>query len=185
MLEIEYSLKANTREEIRKELVCLFLQEKSGWDFDEGKSTYKYIVERIEQYVIYLQRPAPLNKGFDFIVNVENMYFKLNDSRRHRNPSHKDIVYILMIYKQSFAREYSKIQELIKRIFLCENFNIAKEVQDLSPFVNYDGEAIPIAVILCCIKWLFIEQDVTYWNWSGRSMLFNHLQESGLVFDDC
>ena len=38
-----------------------------------------------------------------------------------------------------------------------------------------------ILIILLAIKWLFIEQDITYWNWSGRNMLYNHLIEMGLV----
>ena len=181
MLEIKYVLNANTRDEIRKELVFLFLQEKSGWEFKEGRSAYKYIVESVDQYVIYLQRPAPLNKGFDFVVKVENMYFKLGGGRRHRNPSHLDITTILRAHKQCFPQEYNKIRELINRIFLCENFNIAEETKDLSPFENCDNKMTPIAVILYCIKWLFIEQDITYWNWSGRKMLFNHLQKNDLV----
>ena len=181
MLEIKYILNANTRDEIRKELIFLFLQEKSGWEFAEGRSAYKYIVESVDQYVIYLQRPAPLNKGFDFVVNVENMYFKLRDARRHRNPSHTDIVAILVAYKQHYFKEYDKIKKLINRIFQCENFDIVEETKDLPPFTNYDNEEIPIVVVLCCIKWLFIEQDITYWNWSGRLMLFNHLKEKDLV----
>ncbi len=180
-MEVQCNLSANTRENIRKELLHLFLQEKSGLDVKEGKSTYKYIVERVNQYVVYLQRPAPLNKGFDFVVCVENMYFKLGGGRRHRNPSHQDITTILRAHKQCFPQEYNKIRELINRIFLCENFNIAEETKDLSPFENCDNKMTPIAVILYCIKWLFIEQDITYWNWSGRKMLFNHLQKNDLV----
>lgn len=178
---IEYRLKASTRKEIREELVSLFLQEKSGWDFKEGKSSYRYNVEQVKQYIIYLQRPAPLNKGFDFIVKVENMYFKLDDGRRHRNPSHNDIFTILSTYQRYFTKEYSVIKGLIHRIFECENSNIVESVKDLPPFTNYDGEEIPIAIILYCIKWLFIEQDITYWNWSGRRMLFKGLQDCNLV----
>jgi len=39
----------------------------------------------------------------------------------------------------------------------------------------------PIAIILLAIKWLFIEQDITYWNWSGRNMLMNSLKDKELV----
>lgn len=38
----------------------------------------------------------------------------------------------------------------------------------------------PIETILKVVKWLFIEQDVTYWNWSGRSMLYSGLREDDL-----
>jgi len=178
---IEYNLKSNTREKIRTELVCLFLQEKSGCDFECGKSVYKYVVECIGPYSVYLQRPAPLNKGFDFVVNVETMYFKIDDGRRHRNPSHQDILRILSNYQKHFPKEYNEIKKIIHNIFQCENFDIVESSKNLPPFRNYDDENIPIAVILCCIKWLFIEQDITYWNWSGRYMLFQHLQKNDLV----
>ncbi|MCI5968304.1 hypothetical protein [Helicobacter sp.] len=75
------------------------------------------------------------------------------------------------------SKNTTKLKKLINRIFQCENFDIVEEAKDLPPFTNYDNEEIPIAVVLCCIKWLFIKQDITYWNRSGRSMLFNGLQK--------
>ena len=180
---IQYTLTSETRESIRQELTNLFLQERSGLDLDSDgtRPTYKYIVENLHPYDIYLRRPANLNKGFDFIVNVETMYFKIDDGRRHRNPSHRDVVNILTSYKALNNGVYTNIQSLISSIYQCENVNIGNLTANYPPFTNYDGEKIPIAVILCCIKWLFIEQDMTYWNYSGRNMLFSHLQNNGLV----
>ena len=40
---------------------------------------------------------------------------------------------------------------------------------------------LPVDHIVKVIKWLFIEQDITYWNTSGRSMLMNHLLEQDLA----
>lgn len=181
--EISYTLLSNTREDIRKELVNLFLQEKSGLDLDTDgtRPTYKYIVERLHPYNIYLQRPAKLNKGFDFTVNVETIYFKVGDGRRHRNPSHNDIVDILVKYKYQNDDIYPTIKNVINQIYQCQNIDINKLTRNFAHFTNYDGENIPIAVILLCIKWLFIEQDITYWNYSGRNMLFLYLQNNELV----
>jgi len=36
-----------------------------------------------------------------------------------------------------------------------------------------DLPGYPIDLILGVVKWLFIEQDVRYWNYSGRAMLFS------------
>ena len=180
---INYTLLGNTRETIRIELVNLFLQEKSGLDLDiDGSSpAYKYVVEDLQPYSIYLKRPANLNKGFDFIVYVETVYFKIGDGRRHRNPSHIDIVNLLIDYKTQNINIYNIIQNLIFQIYQCQNIDIKYLTKDLPMFINYDGERIPIAIILYCIKWLFIEQDITYWNYSGRNMLFLHLKNNGLV----
>ena len=40
---------------------------------------------------------------------------------------------------------------------------------------------IEIEGILKLVKWLFLEQDVTYWNYSGRAMLYQSLKGNGLV----
>lgn len=45
---------------------------------------------------------------------------------------------------------------------------------------------IPAGLLSCeeaclAIKWLWIEQDVTYWNFSGRAMLYQSLKEQGLI----
>lgn len=176
---ILYSLTGNTRKSIREELVALFLREKSGLDLDlDGtRPTYKYIVENFQPYDIYLQQPANLNKGFDFTVNVDTIYFK----KKHKNPSHADIVNILKAYKTQNDNIYQNIQNLISQIYYCQNININSLTHNLPLFVNYDGEQFSIAIILYCIKWLFIEQDITYWNYSGRNMLFSHLQNNGLA----
>lgn len=31
-------------------------------------------------------------------------------------------------------------------------------------------------IILECIKWLFIEQDITYWHYSGRKMFYDSIK---------
>lgn len=39
----------------------------------------------------------------------------------------------------------------------------------------------PIQIILLAVKWLFMEQDCAYWNYSGRKMLMDALANNGLV----
>ena len=48
-------------------------------------------------------------------------------------------------------------------------------------FKDYQHIEHPIYIVLLAIKWLFIEQDITYWNWSGRNMLKISLEEKGLM----
>ena len=36
---------------------------------------------------------------------------------------------------------------------------------------------LPTDLILKVLKWLFIEQDITYWNRSGRDMFYNSIIE--------
>lgn len=177
---ISYALTSNTRQGIRKELVELFLNEIAGNGTGDNASKYIYVVENLEKYGVYLQRPTR-NYGFDFVVNVDTLYFKIIKGRGYTNPTYDNIISILTAYKTQYGNIYPTIQSLIWQIYNCQNIDINHLSCNLPTFTNYDGEQIPIALILYCIKWLFIEQDITYWNYSGRNMLFSHLQNNGLV----
>lgn len=174
-----FTLIANSRVEARRKIVNCFLDERFGTGKGDLSSKYNYIVEQYGEYLIVLKRPARLNKGFDFTVNVNNFYFKGNSRRRHKNPSHDDIITILTQVKNQIGSRYNVIKQIIKQMFYLEEF-------DLSPtgnifFQDAEGTDRPIAIILLAIRWLFIEQDVTYWNTSGRAMLMHSLIENGLV----
>ena len=39
--------------------------------------------------------------------------------------------------------------------------------------IIFTDEGYAFEHVLKTIKWLFIEQDITYWNWSGRAMLYS------------
>jgi hypothetical protein len=42
----------------------------------------------------------------------------------------------------------------------------------LNDFAFSFKKGLPVDALLKILKWLFVEQDVTYWNWDGRTMLF-------------
>ncbi len=174
---IEYNLKSNNRTNIRKEVAQLFILEEPGTGKDENCSKYHYTVEHYGEYSIVLKRPTGLNKGFDFTVNINGMYFKKN--KRHSNPSHNDIFEAIEYVKNNYAKEYDRVVSQIINIFQVNDYCF----EGLENVVFPDGNGVlrPVAIILLAIKWLFIEQDITYWNWSGRNMLYNHLIEMGLV----
>ncbi len=173
-----HELLAGSRVEARREIVELFLNEQCGTGKDELSSKYEYKVEQYNDYSILLKRPAALNKGFDFIVHIDGMYFK--SSRRHTNPSHNDIIQTLQKVKDSIPEEqYNNIKISIRNIYNLEEFDILS-IRNIY-FTDCDNQQRPIAIIILAIKWLFIEQDVTYWNWSGRAMLMNGLIDNSLV----
>lgn len=172
----EYHLPAGGRKEKRYALISKFLEETPGNGTGKYSSRYQYDVEKYQDYGIFLKRPTQLNKGFDFTVNVDGMYFKKN--KKYSNPSHQDIFDALSYCKRSYPGEYDAVKKAIIDIYHCDQ-------PDLSHinayFCDYKGKKHPIQVILLAIKWLFMEQDCAYWNYSGRKMLFNKLKEYKLV----
>lgn len=152
------------RNSLRKKAIKNFFKEKSGQGAGNLTSKYKYIVEKLEDGSrIYLTRPAVLNKGFDFIIHVEGIIF----SNGKDNPTHNDIINDLKNKKNNQAKEYNRLLELIKGIYLCKDPEriYLKNKEELSKI----NTGYSVEIILKTIKWLFIEQDVRYWNWSGRN----------------
>lgn len=169
----QLNINGSNRAEIRRQIITEFLNEIPGKGKGELCSKYIYEVECLNDGTkILLKRPASLNKGVDFTVHVENAVF------RNRGmidmPSHQNIFDDLTAKKSSNPKQYEKVKILIKRIYSCEHID-AEEVRYLSFKGGHSIEAI-----LMSIKWLFIEQDVTYWNWSGRNMLYSGLKENNL-----
>lgn len=69
-------------------MVNLFLEEEPGTGKGPETSKYIYYVEKLaDGNRVYLNRPAYLNKGFDFIIAVENTTF----SNRKNIPRQDDI----------------------------------------------------------------------------------------------
>ena len=174
---VQHTLKANNRADIRKELVTLLLQEQPGTGAGVNASRYRYTVDIFNNYSIVLNRPAGLNKGFDFTVNIQGMSFK--KQRTYSNPSHQDIIDVLQSVKSANPTQYQNVSLEIRNIYNC----VSPNFQNISgiTFLDHTNTSRPIEIILLAIKWLFIEQDITYWNWSGRNMLFSSLQNLGLV----
>ena len=174
---VQYNIQASNRADIREELVALFLQEQPGTGIGENASRYRYIVENFNNFSIVLNRPAGLNKGFDFTVHIQGMCFK--KQRTYSNPSHQDIISVLQSIKSTNPTRYQSVAGEIRNIYNC----VSPNFQNISgiTFLDHTNIRRPIEIILLAIKWLFIEQDITYWNWSGRNMLFSGLQSLGLV----
>lgn len=162
-----------TRADYRRTLTELFLSEAPGAAGIPTK--YEYNVETDNAgNIIYLKRPTNLNKGFDFEVRVSNMRFKhINKNGRisySNRPSHDNIIDDLAEKKAEDSSQFTLLLTVIDAIFNC----VEIDPQIYCKFSFRSG--YPVDMICKCIKWLFIEQDITYWNWSGRNMLYNGIK---------
>jgi len=158
------------RRDIRKLIVEMFLLEEPGTGTENNASRYTYNVEELNDgQLIYLRRPAYLKKGFDFTINVNNTNFNRNikGKRSTKMPSHPHILNDLLQKKEENINTYKLLFAEIEKIYNCKR-NI-----DYSFGFNsgYNSD-----LILKCLKWLFIEQDIRDWSYSGRTMLFESIK---------
>lgn len=135
-------------------------------------SRYTYQVEKLKdgEYV-YLRRPANLHNGFDFIVCIENYNFAKVRKHRRNNPKHEDIIKELRRKHKISPQKYKKLFVLLEKVYLCKNINKSM-YQDLD-----FGKGLSVELLLKTVKWLFIEQDIRYWNYSGRDMLWEGIRK--------
>lgn len=154
-----------TRNEVRMRIVERFSQELPGSGRDDKASRYKYFVETLSDgNRVYLQRPANLHNGFDFLVCVENMNYAPEGKKKRNYPKHEDLEIDLLQKRHESPKEYKKLYSLLEKIFHCQN------VEDIEMTRIQFVSGLPVDHNLKTIKWLFIEQDIRYWNYSGRSM---------------
>ena len=172
---VQFDLPNSDRRTMRRLLIYSMLEEVPG---EVGNaSRYEYVVEKYDSYEIYLRRPTQLNKGFDFTVNIRGVWFKKR--RRYSCPSHEDVFEILTSCKKAYPDQYDKVSDVINDIYYGRSFDLSAPLGIF--FSDYEGNQHPIEILLLAIKWLFMEQDCAYWNYSGRRMLYEGLKESNLV----
>ncbi len=78
-------------------------------------------------------------------------------------------------YTADNTTRYTSVRDALVNIYNCQPY-VQNSVQGLF-FTDYDGANHPIEIILLAVKWLFIEQDIRYWNWSGRDMLWSGIKD--------
>jgi hypothetical protein len=167
---------SNDRAKFRKEIINIFLNETAGTGKGANTTRYKYnVCVLADGSKVYLSRPANFNNGFDFTLNVEKTNFNLglknnkgNTKRASTRPTHENILTDLRNKKTENNVLYNSLIAQVDLIFNCQQPTKVN-------FAFKSGHSSEL--ILECVKWLFVEQDVTYWNYSGRSMFYNAIKE--------
>lgn len=162
-----------SRNEVRMRVIELLSNEIPGTGSGKNASRYIYYVETLcNGKRVYLQRPANLHNGFDFLVCVEGVNYAKEGYRRRNYPKHEDLAEDLERKKEHDPVMYSHLYKLLKKVYECHDVS-AEEMNSL----HFDV-GLPVDHILKTIKWLFIEQDIRYWNYSGRSMTWKIIPET-------
>lgn len=124
------------------------------WSNEAERVQFRYFVETLsDNKRIYLERPANLNKGCDFVVKIEDLIIFKNGN--DRPPKHKD----LLEYIKTNQSKLTNLKDELENVYQCKSMPTI--------YTNIEHE-----IILKLSKWFFIEQDITYWAKSGRNMLW-------------
>ena len=162
---------SGNRNDVRMRVVHELSREEPGTGSGGEATKFTYYVETLSDGKrVYLRRPANLHWGFDFIVCVEDINF--NPAGRRRNyPTHPNIIDDLKQKAIESPNKYRRLHEMMLQVYNCEEIEFA-----LANSIGFES-GYPCDMILAILKWLFIEQDIRYWNYSGRNMLWSSIAE--------
>ncbi|ELZ74748.1 DNA adenine methylase [Haloferax larsenii JCM 13917] len=127
-----------------------------------GETYFRYNIDTLSDGTqIFLIRPAWLNKGYDFKVCVEEW-----DGSANPAPSHPEI-YSDLYWKREHddSDSFEAICNAVLDIYEGESAD--KVLERYSDKFDFTVGRRPDA-LLKPLPWLFIEQDIRYWNYSGR-----------------
>lgn len=138
-------------------------------NLEPGSRTSYFIVANLScGNRIMISTPGQLNKGMDFRVNYEGSKWITSGGRKRDYPSHDDITND--IFEKISAAEHEDVVMLmraIESVYNCEE----------PAYYECFDDGISVEALLSLIEWLFMEQDLTYWSFSGRDMLKEKIDE--------
>lgn len=164
------------RFQIVKKVVNMFI------DFEKDKKgkgiMFKYPVEKLStSQKLYIQRPG-LKKNFDFKVEIPKNA-GLEEGR------HDQIALFLRYLRQKDESLFKSIWDILTYLYCCKNNNVDGMLKQtrLPDSVSVKIETpielkseINLECLLKVVKWLFIMEDVFYWDYEGRATLYNYFK---------
>jgi len=152
------------RNEIVRKVVNTFIKTEYQ---EKGKGvTFRYPVEKLPgNKRLFIMRPGH-KKNFDFKVEVtEEMGLK--------EGKHEQVVLDLRMKKQRNPQEFEDFLRAIEEVYHCSENDVDRLLPRYANLKASAGIGAEVEVILKILKWLFIMEDIVYWDVEGRAFLYN------------
>ncbi len=154
------------RNEIVRKVVNTFIKTEYQ---KKGKGvTFRYPVEKLPgNRHLFIARPGH-KKNFDFKVEVtEEMGLK--------EGKHEQVVLDLRVKKQCNPQEFEDFLRAVEEVYHCSENDIDRLLPRYSNLKGAFDTGAEVEVILKILKWLFIMEDIVYWDVEGRAFLYNFM----------
>jgi hypothetical protein len=90
--------------------------------------------------------------------------------------SHKEIAMDLRRKRKEKPRNFAELLATITQIYNCDENDVDALLKKHHHLQNSFRAGGPVEALLKIIKWLFIMEDIVYWDNEGRAFLFNFLR---------
>ena len=173
-IEIKGSM---TRHEIVQKVVNTFINSEHE---QRGRGVkFWYPVEQLpssseqllEDTRLFIFRPGGLQKwNFDFKVNV-------TPELGLGKGTHDEVASDLRNKKQENRQEFEKLIEAMREIYSGSENDVDRVITKYPDLLTSFRTGAQVDVLLKILKWMFIMEDIVYWNYDGRAKLYNFLKE--------
>ena len=136
---------------------------------EKGKGVeFWYPVENLpDNKRLFIVRPGH-KKNFDFKVEV-------TEEMGLREGSHNQIALDLRRKGQENQQKFKDLLQVVGEIYHCSENDINR-LLEIHPGIKKAFQiGAEVEVLLKVVKWLFIMEDIVYWDNEGRAFLYNFL----------
>lgn len=155
------------RHEIVRKVVSTFIS--TEYNKKRKGVIFKYPVENLKnKQQLFIIRPGH-KKNFDFKVEVIKK-MGLGEG------SHKEIALDLRKKRQENQQKTNNLLEAISELYHCLENDVDRVLEKYPDLKKGFQKGARVEVILKIIKWLFIMEDIIYWDNEGRAFLYNFLR---------
>ena len=155
-----------SRHEIVKKVVNRFIAIEHK---KKGKGViFRYYVEDLPKGKLFIVRPGH-KKNFDFKVDLDGI---LGLGRG----SHSEIALYLRRKKIESQNGYRDLFDAITKLYKCEESDVDEAVREYPLLAAAFQDGAIVKIFLKVVKWLFIMEDIIYWDSEGRAFLYNFLR---------
>jgi hypothetical protein len=126
---------------------------------------FRYPVENVgSRGTIYIKRPGK-KKNFDFKVEV-------TEKHGIGAGKHGDICHAVCELKKADERAFKRFWEVLHAVYKCRESDVAEALGRSKSRARLKRKYVELLKI---IKWMFVMEDILYWDNEGRAFLFNVL----------
>ncbi|MGD0077457.1 MAG: hypothetical protein ABSB91_02390 [Sedimentisphaerales bacterium] len=128
-----------------------------------------YPVEKLSNgEMLCIARPGH-KKNFDFKVDVV-LGHGFGDG------SHKEIASDMRNKRKENRQKFEQLLEAVTKIYNCAENNVEVLLRKYRGIKSSFKTGGPVENLLKIVKWMFIMEDIVYWDNEGRAYLFNALR---------
>lgn len=152
-----------SRHKIVKKVVNTFIQTEYR---KKGKGViFQYPVENLPGGQLFISRPG-FKKNFDFKVEIP-------EEIRVGKEKQREIALDLREKNSENPDKFKNLLEAMAEIYHCKENDVNAVLRKYRGLKNSFKSGIDTETLLKIIKWLFIMEDIVYWDNEGRAFLFN------------